>query len=242
MAHWVIFEGIDGAGKSTLVHWLHERFKSVVPAVWKVSETCNYDVSRDRLSTKLVRRANIEKDPFRSSVLFSAARILLPASYPFHDNFDDEVLIFRDRCFLSTVAYQMEFIAKELSKLGHVDLDVDLDVVRWILFEYAKRSDMAWRDPALVIVLEVDPEISYARQSAYSSDLFLPPNATVVRFLSEVSENYLSIVRDFGDYLPNWTYAFVNANCSLSELCSNVERIVFDWLENSGFKYAKSGG
>jgi len=239
MAHWVILEGIDGAGKSTLVHWLHERFKSIVPAVWKVSETCNYDVSRDQLSTKLVRRASVDKDLFRSSVLFSAARILLPASYPFHDNFDDEVLIFRDRCFLSTVAYQMEFIAKQLAELRGLDT---LDTIRWVLFEYAKRSDMACHDPALVIVLQVDPEVSYARQSAYSSDLFLPPNAEVIRFLSDVSENYFSVVRDFGDYLPNWTFAFVNANCTLSELCSNVERIVFDWLDNRRFKYSKSGG
>jgi thymidylate kinase len=232
MARWVILEGIDGAGKSTITHWLYERFKSILPAVWKVSETSNYDVSSDRIVSKLVRRASSEKDPFRSATLFSAARLFIPKSYPFHDNFDDDVVIFRDRCFLSTVAYQGAWMAEELSR----SCDVALRPARRLLFDLLKRCDVASFDPALLVLLLVDPEVSYRRQR----DSFDIPEYKdqykdkEIEFLTQVSENYVEFIRDFQDLLPSWSFVYVDSNGDLPEVTHRVERFVLEWLSLQG--------
>jgi thymidylate kinase len=232
MARWVILEGIDGAGKSTITHWLYERFKSVLPAVWKVSETNNYDVSSDRIVSKLVRRATSEKDPFRSAVLFSAARLFVPKSYPFHDNFDDEVVIFRDRCFLSTVAYQGARMAEELSN----SCNVALRPTRRLLFDFLRRCDDASFEPTLLVLLCVDPEVSYRRQR----DCFDIPESKdrdkqkEIDFLRKVSENYIEFIREFQQFLPLWSFVYVDADSDLSEVTHRVERFVLEWLSLQG--------
>jgi thymidylate kinase len=230
MAHWVILEGIDGAGKSTITHWLYERFKSVLPAVWKVSETSNYDVSSDRIVSKLVRRASSEKDPFRSAVLFSAARLFIPKSYPFHDNFDDEVVIFRDRCFLSTVAYQGARMAEKLSK----SCNVGLRPTRRLLFDFLRRCDDAVFDPVLLVLLRVDPEVSYCRQRESFDIPEHKDKDKEVDFLSQVSENYVEFIREFQDLLPSWSFVYVDSNDDLSVVTHRVERFVLEWLSLQG--------
>ena len=230
MARWVILEGIDGAGKSTITHWLYERFKFVLPAVWKVSETSNYDVSSDRIVSKLVRRASSEKDPFRSAVLFSAARLFIPKSYPFHDNFDDEVVIFRDRCFLSTVAYQGARMAEELSK----SCNVALRPTCRLLFDFLRRCDDAVFDPVLLVLLRVDPEVSYRRQRDSFDISEHKDKDKEIEFLSRVSENYVEFIREFQDFLPFWSFVYVDADGDLSEVTHRVERFVLEWLSLQG--------
>ncbi len=238
MAHWVILEGIDGAGKTTITHWLYERFKSVLPAVWKVSETSNHDVSPDRIVSKLVRRASSEKDPFKSAILFSAARLFIPKSYPFHDNYDDELVIFRDRCFLSTMAYQGARMAEELSKSCHVALRS----ARHLLFDILKRCDDASFDPALVVFLRVDPEVSYRRQRDSFDILEQRDKDKEIEFLSRVSESYDEFISEFRDFLPSWSFVYVDSNYNLSDVAFRVERFVLEWLSIRGLiKKDKTG-
>jgi thymidylate kinase len=230
VARWVILEGIDGAGKSTITHWLYERFKSVLPSVWKVSETSNYDVSSDRIVSKLVKRASSEKDPFRSAILFSAARLFIPKSYPFHDNFDDELVIFRDRCFLSTMAYQGARMAEELSKSCHFPLRT----ARRLLFDLLKRCDDASFDSALLVLLRVEPGVSYRRQrDCFDIPEYKDPDKEI-EFLRQVSENYVEFIQEFQHFLPSWSFVFVDSNGDLSEVTYRVEKVVFEWLSLQG--------
>jgi thymidylate kinase len=230
MARWVILEGIDGAGKSTITHWLYERFRSVLPAVWKVSETSNYDVSSDRIVSKLVRRASSEKNAFRSAILFSAARLFIPKSYPSHDNFDDEVVIFRDRCFLSTVAYQGVRMAEELSK----SCNFPLRPARRLLFDLLKRCDDASFDPALLVLLRVDPEVSYRRQRECFDIPEHKDKDREIEFLNQVSENYVEIIREFQHFLPSWSFVYVDSNDELPDVTHRVEGFVLEWLSLQG--------
>jgi len=230
MARWVILEGIDGAGKSTITHWLYERFKSILPAVWKVSETSNYDVSSDRIVSKLVRRASSERDPFRSAILFSAARLFIPKSYPFHDNFDDELVIFRDRCFLSTVAYQGARMAEELSK----SCRFPLRPTRRLLFDLLKRCDDASFDSALLVLLRVEPEVSYRRQRDCFNIPEYKDQDKEIEFLRQVSENYVEFIQEFQHFLPSWSFVFVDSNGDLSEVTHRVEKVVLEWLSLQG--------
>jgi thymidylate kinase len=230
MARWVILEGIDGSGKSTITHWLYERFKSLLPSVWKVSETSNYDVSPDRIVSKLVRCASSERDPFRSAVLFSAARLFIPRSYPFHDNFEGDVVIFRDRCFLSTMAYQGAWMAEELSEVCRFPLGS----VRRLLFNLLMRCDGAVFDPALVVLLCVDPEVSYRRQrDAFEIPDYKDPDKEI-EFLGRVSQNYIDFIREFQSFLPSWSFVFVDSNVGLPDVTHRVEKLVFDWLSCQG--------
>jgi thymidylate kinase len=163
-------------------------------------------------------------------ILFSAARLFIPKSYPFHDNFDDEVVIFRDRCFLSTVAYQGAWMAEELSK----SCNVALRPTRRLLFDLLRRCDDASFDPVLLVLLRVDPEVSYRRQRESFDIPEHKDKDKEIDFLSQVSENYVEFIREFQDLLPSWSFVYVDADGDLSEVTHRVERLVLEWLSLQG--------
>jgi thymidylate kinase len=180
--------------------------------------------------SKLVRRASSENDPFRSAILFSAARLFISKSYPFHDNFDDEVVFFRDRCFLSTMAYQGARMAEELSKSCHFPLRP----ARRLLFDLLMRCDDASFDPALLVLLRVEPEVSYRRQRDCFDIPEYKDKDKEIEFLGQVSENYVEFIQEFQHFLPSWSFVYVDSNGDLPEVTHRVEKVVLEWLSLQG--------
>lgn len=131
----MVFEGIDGAGKSTQIQLLKEWLEANGFEVETVAEPTDSEIGK--LIRKLLKHPDANKEYFqnRLGLLFAADRMFLM------DKLNDESkVIISDRSFISSLAYQ--------------------DNRDWIdvLNKYVKRPD-------LLILLDLDVKKSVARTS-----------------------------------------------------------------------------
>ena len=123
---YIVFEGIDGAGKSTQIKLLKEWLEANGFSVETLVEPTDSEVGK--LIRKMLQHPDAQSDKFQMTLglLFAADRMLIM------DKLEDESKIFiSDRSFISSLAYQK-----------HAD---------WIevLNKYAKKPD-------LLILLDLD--------------------------------------------------------------------------------------
>jgi dTMP kinase len=132
---YIVFEGIDGAGKSTQIQMLKEWLEANGFRVETVVEPTDSEVGR--LIRRILQRPDAQSDRVQKTLglLFAADRMLIM------DKLEDESkIIISDRSFISSLAYQ-----------GNPD---------WIgvLNKYVKKPD-------LLILLDLDVKTSVARTS-----------------------------------------------------------------------------
>lgn len=157
---YIVFEGIDGAGKSTQIQLLKEWLEANGFEVETVVEPTDSDVGK--LIRKLLKHPDAKTDVFQRmlGLLFAADRMLIM------DKLNDESkVIISDRSFISSLAYQ--------------------ENPDWIeeLNKYAKRPD-------LLILLDLDVKKSVARTSdgdTFENEEFL---TKVKENYLEVSKNF----------------------------------------------------
>ena len=132
---YIVFEGIDGAGKSTQIRMLKEWLEDNGFRVETLVEPTDSEVGK--LIRKILQRpdATTERIQKTLGLLFAADRMLIM------DKLEDESKIFiSDRSFISSLAYQ--------------------EPAEWIdvLNRYAKRPD-------LLLLLDLDVKTSVSRAS-----------------------------------------------------------------------------
>lgn len=132
---YIVFEGIDGAGKSTQIQMLKEWLEDNGLIVETLVEPTDSEVGK--LIREILQRPDAETDKVQKTLglLFAADRMLIM------DNLSDEKkVIISDRSFISSLAYQ--------------------EPAEWIheLNKYAKKPD-------LVLLLDLDVKTSVARTS-----------------------------------------------------------------------------
>ena len=130
---YIVFEGIDGAGKSTQIQLLKEWLEANGFIVETLVEPTDSEVGQ--LIRKVLQRpdATSEKIQKTLGLLFAADRLLIM------DKLNDDSKIFlSDRSFISSLAYQepadwiteLNKYAKEPDLLLLLDLDVKTSVAR----------------------------------------------------------------------------------------------------------------
>ncbi|WP_298500164.1 dTMP kinase [uncultured Methanobrevibacter sp.] len=132
---YIVFEGIDGAGKSTQIRMLKEWLEANGFRVETLVEPTDSEVGK--LIRKLLQHPDAKSDNFQKifGLLFAADRMMIM------DKLEDESkIIISDRSFISSLAYQ--------SPMDWID----------VLNKYAKRPD-------LLILLDLDVKTSVARTS-----------------------------------------------------------------------------
>lgn len=132
---YIVFEGIDGAGKSTQIQLLKEWLESNGFRVETLVEPTDSEVGK--LIRKILQRPDATTDRIQKTLvlLFAADRMIIM------DKLEDESkIIISDRSFISSLAYQ--------------------EPARWIdeLNRYAKKQD-------LLILLDLDVKKSVSRTS-----------------------------------------------------------------------------
>ena len=132
---YIVFEGIDGAGKSTQIKMLKEFLEANGLEVETLVEPTDSEIGT--LIREILQRSDASTDRVQKTLglLFAADRMLIM------DKLEDEKkVILSDRSFISSLAYQ-----------EHAD---------WIqeLNKYAKKPD-------LVLLLDLDVKTSVARTS-----------------------------------------------------------------------------
>ncbi|MBR3140263.1 MAG: dTMP kinase [Methanobrevibacter sp.] len=132
---YIVFEGIDGAGKSTQINLLKEWLEANGFRVETLVEPTDSEVGK--LIRRILQRSDATEDRVQKTLglLFAADRMLIM------DKLNDESkVIISDRSFISSLAYQ--------------------EPAEWIevLNKYAKKPD-------LLILLDLDIKKSVARTS-----------------------------------------------------------------------------
>ena len=132
---YIVFEGIDGSGKSTQIQMLKEWLEANGFRVETLVEPTDSEVGK--LIRKVLQRPDATTDIIQKTLalLFAADRMLIM------DKLEDESkIILSDRSFISSLAYQ--------------------DPAEWVevLNKYAKKPD-------LLILLDLDVKKSVARTS-----------------------------------------------------------------------------
>ncbi len=132
---YIVFEGIDGAGKSTQIQMLKEWLENNGLEVETIVEPTDSEVGK--LIREILQRPDAETDKVQKTLglLFAADRMLIMDKLS-----DEKKVIISDRSFISSLAYQ--------------------EPVEWIheLNKYAKKPD-------LVLLLDLDVKTSVARTS-----------------------------------------------------------------------------
>ncbi len=132
---YIVFEGIDGAGKSTQIQMLKEWLENNGLEVETIVEPTDSEVGK--LIREILQRPDAETDKVQKTLglLFAADRMLIMDKLS-----DDKKVFISDRSFISSLAYQ--------------------EPAEWIreLNKYAKKPD-------LVLLLDLDVKTSVARTS-----------------------------------------------------------------------------
>ena len=136
---YIVFEGIDGAGKSTQIQLLKEWLEANGLEVEALVEPTDSEIGK--LIRKILQRSDATTDRVQKTLglLFAADRMLITDKLS-----DDKKVILSDRSFISSLAYQ--------------------EPADWIveLNKYAKKPD-------LVLFLDLDVKTSVSRTTGGSS-------------------------------------------------------------------------
>ena len=163
---YIVFEGIDGAGKSTQIELLKEWLEANGYEVETLVEPTGSEVGK--LIRKILLRSDSTADRIQKTLglLFAADRMLIMDKLE-----DDKKVFLSDRSFISSLAYQ--------------------EPADWIaeINKYAKKPD-------LVLLMDLDVKTSVARASGkdeFENEEFL--TGVRDKYL-KLSENFTSEIID----------------------------------------------
>lgn len=101
----IVFEGIDGSGKTTISKRLFQEFQNVFPGqVFWFSEPSPTELGKSLKN--ILTSKDIQLTTFEQSLLFTADRSFLLRSYVIPYSLEGKIVIM-DRSFVSTYAYQI---------------------------------------------------------------------------------------------------------------------------------------
>lgn len=158
---FIVLEGIDGAGKTTLARQLatrlHEHFKSKVQRV--------SDPSPGNSVSKTIRGLVIDShgfyDPIEEAFLYAAARVGL-VEKEIRPALKDGTIVVCDRYYWSSLAYQGAYLT-HLQQLGvykHEGISFydDMDLIEMIALKSCRGVTPDW-----VFVVDIDPTVAVQR-------------------------------------------------------------------------------
>ena len=169
---FIVFEGIDGTGKTTLCHNISERLRASGKDVILTAEPTREGIGA------LIRSGSIEGISQRTeSLLFLADRS--HHTEQINRWVDEGKIVLCDRYFASTIAYQS-------SKLKGDGIDRD-----WLLEASSPFKDVA----DMTFLLDMDPAVSLRRVGVRGEEISKFEDRS---FLEQVRSGYLALAEEFG--------------------------------------------
>jgi dTMP kinase len=201
--HFVVLEGIDGAGTTTHVARLADRLRAARVAVRATREPSDGPIGtmiRQMLTGRIVVPGGRAPGWASMALLFAADRM---------DHVESEIepmlaeggVVLSDRYDASSLAYQSLSSGNEA-----------VAAVEWIrtLNRYARRPD-------LTIVLDVSPEIAAERRAARGE-------AAQLYEQNEVQRALAVFYRDLAKHMPNDRIVLVDADGAIDEVHERIWR------------------
>lgn len=170
---FISFEGIDGAGKTTLIHELTKRFEKEHRLVQTVREPGG-TTTAEKIRTLLLDAKNTGILPKTEALLYSAARIQLVEEV-IKPALNKGMMVFADRYMDSTIAYQ-----------GY-GRGIDITFLH-LLNQFCSAGIM----PEVTFLLDVEPEAAQARRVKRDYDRLEQEG---MAFQEKVRAGYLLLAR-----------------------------------------------
>ncbi len=171
---FIVFEGIDGSGKSTIARRIAEHLNSLGHEIFLTEEPTTTWMGKD------VRRAiEEEKNPLSQALLFFADRAEHVEAIK--KNLKDGKIVISDRYVYSTFAYQ----GAQMEKLMPLD-----KALKWLDGVYEPMR----LDPDIVILLKIEPR----RGLNFVNTRDFKEKFEREEFLERVQEIYMELADKYG--------------------------------------------
>ena len=205
---FIVFEGLDGAGKTTQIRLLAEALKAAGEKVYLTAEPTEYD------SGKALRAAlsgKVKKTPAEMAVMFTLDRI---AHNQNEENGIERLLrdgytVISDRYYYSSLAYQGSITDPDW--VAHLNLDCP-----------------EIRKPDLCVFLDLLPEVSMRRITENRKEGEIEIYETLGQ-LTKIRETFLevfSVLTATDDEEKRENVVFVDASGSIEEVAALVQHAV----------------
>lgn len=206
---FISIEGNDGSGKSTVIASLKEELaKTGLDIVYTREPGGSYVA--EKIREVILDNDNIAMDDRTEALLYAASRRqhLIETVYP---AINAGKMVVCDRFIDSSLAYQ------------GVARGIGVDDV-YNMNQFATEGFL----PDLTIYLLVDPKVGIERKS-HQKELDRLEHEKLA-FHEKVYNGYLELAKRFSDRV-----VIVDGNCSIQEECSNVNKVVMDFIKKRGF-------
>lgn len=208
MSYLITLEGVEGSGKSTLIHYLKELIESIGKKVIVTREPGGIEIS-EQIRSVILDTKNIKMDGRTEALLYAAARRqhlverIIPA-------LNEGNVVLCDRFIDSSLAYQ-----------GYAR-GLGIDEVLSIN-EFAIGSFM----PNLTLYLDLDPEIGLSRIHKNKGREVNRLDLEEISFHLKVREGYEEVIKRFSNRIVR-----VDANQELDKVFSDTKEILLEKLNN----------
>ena len=194
---FIVFDGIDGAGKTTQLDMLARRMTDDGESVYITAEPTGSDISR--LLRSALSGAD-KRSECEMAVMFVLDRIAHNAEI--EEKINDGVCVLCDRYYHSTLAYQ----GKTTDYAWVRSMNIDCPEIR---------------KPDACIYLDLTPEQSLKRISRGRSSVEIYEN---LEKLTEVRDSFHSVIEDLRQ--TGEKIFVLNADCSREELAEEIYAII----------------
>lgn len=202
---FIVFEGIDGSGKSTQLKLVANRLADSGHDVHSTFEPSEGPVGR------LIRQmlsGEVPVDQRTLATLFAADRTdhLLNEQTGIAGKVDQGKVVLCDRYYFSSYAYQAQYLDME-----------------WVINSNAMVAEIL--RPDVTIFIDVDPEVCFQRIKANRSNLEMYEKVDVMK---RVRDNYFKAFDRLGDVE---SIAVINGNQSMASVESAILEEIGNWLK-----------
>ncbi len=203
---FIVFEGIDGAGKSTQIEMLRQKLISEGRKVFITAEptaSVTGGILRDALSGNYKRSASELAAMFLSDRIFHNVNESVGINQALERGFD----VISDRYYYSSFAYQ--------------GLDSDID---WVINMNLNCPDV--RKPDLCIFLDLDAEKSKTRIDTNRATVEIFENEET---LNKIRNKFFDVFKR----LPDENIAIIDASGSVDEVFEKISEAVAERLDRT---------
>ena len=204
---FIVFEGGDGSGKSTILEMIYDYLvKSGVKCI-KTREPGGIQIS-ENIREIILDTKNIEMDRKTEALLYAAARRqhLVERVIP---ELNNGTIVLCDRFIYSSLAYQ--------GYARGIDVEEIFQINKFAVGEYM---------PDLNILFDVSPEVGIARINKNKDREVNRLDLEKVDFHKRVREGYYKLVEENKD-----DFAVINAEKSIDEVFNEVKDIITSFIK-----------
>lgn len=204
---FIVFEGGEGSGKSTILEMVYEDLKSKGIKCTKTREPGGIKISED-IRNIILDKNNTNMDGKTEALLYAAARRQHLVEKVMKDLEEGNVVLC-DRFIYSSLAYQ-----GYARNLGIKDI---YDINKFAIGEYM---------PDLNIFFDIRPEVGFSRINKNSNREVNRLDLEKIDFHYKVREGYTKLYEENKE-----SFVKIDAEKSIEEVFNTVKKIIMDFIK-----------